>query len=459
MMYRNYVNFQYFLSCFIYGITLLYIFLFKNLNLIIISPARLIIFFSGQEVFYFMNNNKNYLRVFTSQKNLDKFINLFPIKLLSDLINKYESDYRIKVFFTEKFFMLNIFTRLLKSNNITLRSMIEFSNSYIIKTICKFKEKISLSGLSDRQNDIPAEMFSELLLNLVKLSKPVSNKLKKEFNKIKIFDTTFIMLSLKLFSWITKCNQTNKGTLKIGLRIDDNQTIPDKIVFEFKNTNDNLVFEKLLNLTKKGITYLFDRGFHAIKIIGKIHLSNNFFITRMYPTYKVKVKKNLPFSKKENSNEATKIIKDQLVYIGAGKNQFAIPFRLITALNLETNEIVLFLTNRMDLSPLDVCLLYKHRWQIELLFKWLKQYLKINKLIARSLNGVLVQIYVVMIIHMLLLLYRQLHKVNIPLLKVLRNLEILINNAFAEFMFSLGASSHNKIKLRKNDLFPSEVLC
>ena len=47
----------------------------------------------------------------------------------------------------------------------------------------------------------------------------------------------------------------------------------------------------------------------------------------------------------------------------------------------------------MELSSLQVANLYKNRWQVELFFKWLKQYLKIKKFWGSTENAVRIQIY------------------------------------------------------------------
>ena len=59
----------------------------------------------------------------------------------------------------------------------------------------------------------------------------------------------------------------------------------------------------------------------------------------------------------------------------------------------ETNRIFVFLSNNMELTSLQIALLYKYRWQIELFFKWIKQYLKIKSFWGTSENAVRIQIY------------------------------------------------------------------
>ena len=52
-----------------------------------------------------------------------------------------------------------------------------------------------------------------------------------------------------------------------------------------------------------------------------------------------------------------------------------------------------FLTNAKHISALHVANLYKNRWQVELLFKWLKQHLRIKKFWGTSENAVKIQVY------------------------------------------------------------------
>ncbi|SHJ82588.1 Transposase DDE domain-containing protein [Arenibacter nanhaiticus] len=58
----------------------------------------------------------------------------------------------------------------------------------------------------------------------------------------------------------------------------------------------------------------------------------------------------------------------------------------------EQNREFVFLTNATHISALQVAELYKNRWQVELLFKWLKQRLKIKKFCGTTENAVRIQI-------------------------------------------------------------------
>lgn len=65
------------------------------------------------------------------------------------------------------------------------------------------------------------------------------------------------------------------------------------------------------------------------------------------------------------------------------------------------------ITNRLELSTLQIIILYAYRWQIELFFKYLKRTLNGLHLFNHSENGVGIQFYLLMTLCLLLLKFKQ----------------------------------------------------
>lgn len=63
----------------------------------------------------------------------------------------------------------------------------------------------------------------------------------------------------------------------------------------------------------------------------------------------------------------------------------------------DDGEAVRLVTNLLDVPPEIVTELYRHRWQIELFFRWLKCYAHFDHLTSHSRSGVLLNFYVVII--------------------------------------------------------------
>jgi hypothetical protein len=106
------------------------------------------------------------------------------------------------------------------------------------------------------------------------------------------------------------------------------------------------------------------------------------------------------------SREAPKeagIICDQDIQLkGFYSNQhYPIPLRRIRFYDSEYDRTLVFLTNNFKLKAETVAQLYKHRWQIELLFKWIKQHLKVQSFWGYTENAVKIQIWVAISVYVL----------------------------------------------------------
>ena len=98
------------------------------------------------------------------------------------------------------------------------------------------------------------------------------------------------------------------------------------------------------------------------------------------------------------------VLTDETVAFALEEAQESYPddLRLVTYHDDEHNETYQFLTDEFRLSALNIALVYKNRWQIELFFKWIKQHLQIKTFLGTSKNAVLTQIWIAMISYLLL---------------------------------------------------------
>jgi IS4 transposase len=73
----------------------------------------------------------------------------------------------------------------------------------------------------------------------------------------------------------------------------------------------------------------------------------------------------------------------------------------------ETGETLVFLTNQLTFGATTIARVYQDRWQIELLFKALKQHLKVKTFVGTSANALHIQLWTALIA-LLVLKYLQL---------------------------------------------------
>ena len=145
-----------------------------------------------------------------------------------------------------------------------------------------------------------------------------------------------------------------------------------------------------------GATYFFDKGYTDYRWWAEIVRAKALFLTRR--------KKNAHRrSPAEHIAEGAAILADRTVKIGHPPNPlYEVLLREVVVEREGGREPLCLLTNDLERPAAEIARLYKERWHIELLFKWLKQNLKIRTFWGRSENAVRLQIYAALIAFMLL---------------------------------------------------------
>jgi putative transposase len=95
------------------------------------------------------------------------------------------------------------------------------------------------------------------------------------------------------------------------------------------------------------------------------------------------------------------IADDEVKLVSKGDSRLPIPLRRIK-LRRDTGGIITLLTNDQTRTAVEIGALYKSRWQIELLFRWIKQHLDIRKFLGTNDNAIRLQVLAAMIAYLLL---------------------------------------------------------
>lgn len=94
------------------------------------------------------------------------------------------------------------------------------------------------------------------------------------------------------------------------------------------------------------------------------------------------------------------------------------PLRLVGYVCPDTGREYQFLTNIEHLSAQTIADIYKSRWQIELLFKWIKQNLKLKGILGTSKNAVPTQIWAAMCVSLLLAWLKFLSSIDLSMQQI-----------------------------------------
>ena len=181
-----------------------------------------------------------------------------------------------------------------------------------------------------------------------------------------------------------------------GEWIDDFRITPGRV-------NDSPVSKQLV--LQKGKIYVFDRAYNDHKFWEKIVASKSDFVTRLKKCARRKYRHMDVLPGKEHVTG--------VIWEGTWKpSRENLPFKIrhIIYRCPDTKNIFDFITSSQKLSADQVATVYKKRWAVELLFRWLKGHLNIRYFSARNPNAVKVHVAMAVLVQLLVQLDRMIRK-------------------------------------------------
>ena len=231
-----------------------------------------------------------------------------------------------------------------------------------------------------------------------------------------LIDSTTIELCLSVFKWATFV--TTKAAVKVHTLMDLKGSIP---VF-FNISKGNVHDVNFLDLIEyeAGAYYVMDRGYLDYERLYKINRAGAFFVTR--------AKHNTAFTRLYSNqvDKTTGVRCDQIIRFSGYKaeKQYPDKLRRIKYFDAETKHTYVFLTNDFNTGAKTVADLYKHRWQIELFFKWIKGHLKIQAFWGYSDNAVRTQICIAICSYLIVAIMKKQLRIDRNLNEILQILNV-----------------------------------
>lgn len=265
----------------------------------------------------------------------------------------------------------------------------------------RFPKRSTISDANRKRN---SEVFSEIYFGLYrKYSKFISDsRIKNESIKgLKIVDSTTISLFSDILKGVGRnpINGTKKGGIKMQTMINAAEDVPSLIRFTSAATHDH-VFLKDLDL-KKGSVVVFDKGYNDYLQYLQWTIDGVYFVSRQKDNavYKSLLEYDIP----EGVDNG--VLKDERIIIEKGDQK--IELRRIAYWYDKHKKVYEFITNNFEYPADKVAEIYKRRWQIELLFKRLKQNFPLKYFLGDSQNAVEIQIWVSLIVQLLIMVIQK----------------------------------------------------
>src|SRR3989338_7491894 len=203
-------------------------------------------------------------------------------------------------------------------------------------------------------------------------------------NSVYALDSTIIDLCLATFKWAYF--ELQKSAVKIHTQLDLKGNIPSfflitKAKVHDVNFLDNIQFEK-------EAIYIMDRGYLHFKRLHSIHTQQAYFIVRSKQSLSFK----RLYSRVVDSGIGLRCDQTIMLKHFYSYKDYPDKLRRVKYYDQKTDTVYVYLTNNFTIPAKIIADLYRHRWQIELFFKWIKQHLKIQVFWGYSFNAVKTQI-------------------------------------------------------------------
>lgn len=208
-------------------------------------------------------------------------------------------------------------------------------------------------------------------------------------------DSTTIPCSIKLAEWAL--GKYSKGGVKMHTVLDLRGSIPESIYITDSRWHDSNFLD--VYEPHKWAIYTMDKAYVDFEALYRMHLNETNFVTRAKDTMKYEVVQT-----NYNINEMVGVVSDQVIHLTGYVSEKKYPedFRLVKYHDAEKDEVISFITNNMELGPLEIANIYRNRWQIETFFKWIKGNLTIKSLWGYSENAVKIHLWVAISSYLLL---------------------------------------------------------
>lgn len=229
-------------------------------------------------------------------------------------------------------------------------------------------------------------------------------------------DSTSIDLCLSLFPWTPYVH--GRASVKLHVVMDIRGSIPTFFRMTGGKVNDVNFLDDVA--FEQGAFYMMDRGYLDFERLHAIHQTGSFFVTR--------TKCNTQYARRYSNpvDKTTGVLCDQVIILTGQHTPEKYPdtLRRIKFRDHETGMVYTFLTNNQTVSASSIALLYKHRWQIELFFRWIKQHLKIKAFWGYSENAVKTQICIALCAYLMVAILKKRLRIKRNIYEILQILSV-----------------------------------
>lgn len=229
----------------------------------------------------------------------------------------------------------------------------------------------------------------------------------KWMDKLQIIDSTTITLfSNRIYRGVGRHPKLGrkKGGIKVHTVIHANEGVPSDIRFTSAATHDS--FMLIPSNLNGGDVMAMDRAYIDYRKMEEMTERGVTYVTKMKKNLKYTILRDIMYQTPDGLME---VRIQNVEFTGKVKedNMIRHRARIVTYADADKRKLVQLLTNDMDADPEEIIAIYRKRWEIELLFKQMKQNFPLKYFYGESANAIKIQIWITLIANLLLMVLKK----------------------------------------------------
>lgn len=339
---------------------------------------------------------------FTGQPVFNQILSLIPRSMVNELSRKYQSDRYCKRFRSYDHLVTMLYSTLHRCTSLreVISGMQASSQRLRHLGLNAMPRRSTLADANERRSSTFFEDIYHGIYHRYYGSLPDSLKGKKLSDKLFIMDSSIVTL----FSTIMQStgsfglNGKKKGGIKAHMLVRAKDNLPCFVRLTEGKQSDS---KFMVNLSlPTGSIIVMDKGYRNYQQLIQWTTDSVSWVSRLHgrSVYKIKSARSLTDCQINQG-----VLHDYEVDLGNPKSKNPIQqARLIRYQDRQSGRCFEFITNNLSYAPATIARIYKQRWQIELLFKRVKQNFQLHYFLGDNQNAIQIQLWSALIADLLL---------------------------------------------------------
>ena len=383
---------------------------------------------------------------------VSELLALLPESYIADLSEKMVVDKWAKKLKASTLFQLVLFS-ILNSERLSLRVMQENMKDPMFailgQAVCA--DEVTWVSIRNRLMHINSDFFRGLYEKVYQMAEKTYGEKALGSHHLKRFDSTMVHTFAHLLEGM-KVGNLSKGKTQVKFTTELKDDF--LIYMSFHKDQAHLSEETALkesvlarsNPEEQEIS-VFDKGMKSRKTFAQFDNEGTLFVARVHetPRYELISTHSEEIKSTQLPQGDLEFIQDSVVNLYESSHKVnPAKLRLIQFTVTKDGKILSFVTNVWDIEPQAIAQIYKMRWDIEVLFRFMKQEMNLSHFVSNDQNAIEAMLYCTMIASMLVLIYKKKNNIASYKLAKIQFFNELINDILLEYLESPESSQHLK---------------